>query len=394
MNLQGLFDGDKDLRIYVYGMGVFGLCVFQAMLREGRTVAGIIDNKITCSSLGGVKVYRKDILDEEDPARCLVAITATRGDSVKAIISEVSQKGYRYIVVSNKYNIQIEISGYCNLRCRSCQVCNASKNTFTEINRGFMKPELYSRILDKLRVDYPDVKAVMLYNFGEPFLSPYLCEIVDLTHQKGMAAIISSNLSVKIDTDEVISHNPDCIKVSLSGFSQEIYECTHNNGNIELVKDNLKRLRDSIVKYNSTTQVLVGYHIYNNNVDETGLMDSLCKEYGFIFQPTKALYCNPVKMMHIEEFDPEDIEFINKYYDDPDSIMNCVPDYDREYRCEYFENGLFIDWDGRVMLCCTVRRDDAVMPYSYLDKSIEEINRDRYNHYICKHCVAYGFAKN
>ena len=50
----------------------------------------------------------------------------------------------------------------------------------------------------------------------------------------------------------------------------------------------------------------------------------------------------------------------------------------------------FIDWNGDVELCCSIRKDDAILPFSYLDTPLSVIQKERYNHYICKECVAHN----
>jgi pyruvate-formate lyase-activating enzyme len=67
--------------------------------------------------------------------------------------------------------------------------------------------------------------------------------------QNGLYVMISSNLSIKKNLEEVIRAEPDEIKISLSGFTQEVYSRTHVKGNIELVKQNMILIRDLMDKF-------------------------------------------------------------------------------------------------------------------------------------------------
>lgn len=389
----------KDIgkkNIYIYGGGVFGLCVFKWLRDNDYKICGIIDKRaddLKNKQYMGVDIIHPRVLAGLDPRDSLIVITASKPQSVDQIIKTIKDysKDFEYEVMNGRSTIQIDISGMCNLKCKSCPVGNSPSGVFNENNRNFMTPECYEKIIKKIKKELPENRCIFLYIFGDPCLSPYLTEIIDITHKYGLFAIISTNLSMSLDIQKLIKHQPDCIKVSVSGYTQDIYGSTHNNGDVRLVKSNLYQLRYYMDILKKETNIVVGYHLYNNNQGESSKMEELCKELGFLFQPVKAAWNNNHKKMGLDKFEPEDIKFITSYYENyKEILLPLSTDYGKDKYCGLLEEGLFIDWDGRVLLCCTMRREDAKLPFYYLDVSLEQIKEERKKHYICNECIAHN----
>lgn len=292
--------------------------------------------------------------------------------------------------VLGNLEVYIDISGICNLRCRSCQVYNHAEDSFCYHGRGFMKPELFEQIIRKLKLDFPELKGVFLFTFGEPFLSPWLPEIIEILKREGLLCILSTNLSMDCDLEKILQKEPEYLKVSVSGFFQEVYGTTHNGGDIRLVKSNLYRMRWLMDRHKLKTTVMVGYHMYTNNQSEDyKRMENLCKELGFLFQPRLAEYCNLLKKTGIGSFTEEEKAFIKTYYEDPERILNCSQAELPGTECRNQKDKLVIDFDGRVGLCCAVLHKDALYK-NYLDTTPEEIVSWKKEHWICKRCKQYG----
>ena len=383
--------------IYIWGLGVFGLCVVKYIKKKGLVINGIIDkNANEIGNFDGIKVYDSQILEKLDASNSIILITATTPNAINEIEKQIKEthKSIEYRILQGG-SVYIDISGMCNLRCASCPVGNSSPGTFTKTSRGFMLPETYEMILDKIKTEMPQKRVVYLYIFGDPLLSPYLFDIIDITHKKDMFAVVSTNFSLNPNFDKLMEHAPDCIKVSISGFSQKVYETTHNGGNVELVKRNLYLLSEMMLKKNGTTTVLLGYHRYKNNTgDEEIRMRDLCNELGFVFQVKKGVYWNNLKRLGLEPFSQDDISFINTYCIDGDVYLDTKSIYNNEQLyCGYLDGrdkSLFIDWDGSVMLCCNFRSDSSIFPYSYLDVPMDIIQTDRSSHFLCRECMKHG----
>lgn len=285
--------------------------------------------------------------------------------------------------------VYIEVSGKCNLRCMSCQVSNRNTKYVNYDKRVPMKKELFESVITKLKSELDDFKYVYLYIFGEPLLNPELPDIVRIIHKHNLLAIISTNLSLKANIEELMEAEPDCIKVSVSGFSQDVYSTTHNGGNVELVKSNLEK----ISRYNRDCEknipVVVGYHGYNNNQGvEREQMKEFCQMQDIFFQYTNAWYSQRVKQWKMLEYTEEDISFVRKLYDNPEEIL-YPPVVNSTRDCYYIENGVFIDYKGDITLCCIGLNDNASYG-NYLCTTLEEANKRREKSELCALCRKYG----
>lgn len=68
--------------------------------------------------------------------------------------------------------IRIEPSSLCNLKCRHCSTGTV------EMKRGIMSKDLFSLILKNLEENIDQVKVVVLYNGGEPFINKNFIEML------------------------------------------------------------------------------------------------------------------------------------------------------------------------------------------------------------------------
>lgn len=383
-------------KICLYGFGVVGMACFSKYYREkwgGRDIVCIIDMRANVlfenGQYCGVPVYEsiEEAIGKVEFDKVL--ITATTPASVRDIRHRLNGLGIFEIEQFSTKEVYIDVSGKCNLRCKSCQVSNRNTKYVDYDKRTMMLPELFEKIIIKLKSEIDDLKYVYLYIFGDPLLNPWITDIINILHEYDLLGIISTNLSMNIDFDKLLEASPDCIKISLSGFSQDVYGSTHNGGNIELVKENLKRISEYNMHHEFKIPVIVGYHSYTNNQGvEKEQMQAFCKEYGMFFQEVEALYHNRVKQWGMVEYTPDDITFIEKLYERPEEKMK-PPIIHNEKACEYINRGVFVDYKGDIILCCSIFADDATYG-AYLDTALEEANKVRQNSNWCGVCKKYG----
>ena len=159
-----------------------------------------------------------------------------------------------------KYNFHIDVFSYCNLRCPSCLV-GSKYGDIKAWPRGLMAPELLGKILDKARSEC-EILTVGFFNWTEPLLHPNLPNLVREVKIRNLSCMLSSNLNVLRDPVRLLAENPDYFRVSLSGFTQAVYEIGHRGGNIEIVKRNMERLAKAHAESSAKTQIEVFYHRY------------------------------------------------------------------------------------------------------------------------------------
>jgi MoaA/NifB/PqqE/SkfB family radical SAM enzyme len=148
--------------------------------------------------------------------------------------------------------------------------------------KGLMGAGTLDRILEKAKRECA-VSWVCLFNWTEPLLHPNIAELIGVVKKHDVPLSLSSNLNVIRNPDEILASNPNFFRISLSGFTQPIYERGHREGDVETVKNNMVKLADAKIRTGSSTLVEVLYHKYNYNLHE---IDPMRKNFpnrsGFI----------------------------------------------------------------------------------------------------------------
>jgi len=281
----------------------------------------------------------------------------------------------------------IDVTSSCNLACPTCPVGNMGF-----VQGPNMEISKFKKIISKLKNDFPYLEKVSLYNWTEPILYSKLPEFIEIVQDAGFDCNLSANLNMIKNLEEIIKKDPAHIRVSVSGFTQEVYVRGHTNGDIEVVKKNMKTLSDLIKKYNASTKVTVFYLKYKYNLSEIQMMKDYASELGFYFDQYSAIM-QPIEKVfdYIENPEKLDVmseEIIKKLRFDPKLILDECQPY-KKNSCTLLENQLIIDSSGNIQLCCVTSTPENVLG-SYLDMTPEEIYQKRHCSNTCKKCMGKG----
>ena len=293
------------------------------------------------------------------------------------------------IVQQAQHFFYIDVVGTCNLRCPSCPVGNAP----AVADKGLMSVEKFRQVLAKIRADYPDERLIAeLYNWGDPSLHPELPALIRLTREFGMQSGLSSNLNVFPHMREVVKENPGYIRVSLSGYYNDVYQTTHRRGDINAVKAHLYQLRHLLDRYKSTTIVQVGFHVYRSNFPTDFLkMRELCDELQFLFDPVLASFMPAEKAVAAvdDKIAPADRSIIDNLVLSPKRWHEL---YEAEGirldDCQYRKDRTTINFDGTVSLCCAVYDADKIIADDFVSVPVEELRRRKYSQKFCESCMS------
>lgn len=298
------------------------------------------------------------------------------------------------------YNI--DIVGTCNLRCASCPVGNVPSFLMArgKSPKGFMPYEHFASILAKILRESPVSNPVIaLYNWGEPLLHPEIGRIVELVRSYGLYCAVSTNLNQIRFLDGLVRAGPSNIKISLSGFTQQIYSRTHNRGNVELVKQNMLQMRMLADKYGQPIDIFIGYHNYIDNVgEEFEAMETFARELGFgvrrkiarLFPLEKAL---PLCQEGAEP-DPADRILYEMLLVKPAewSRLACSAGYISD--CVMRTQEMTINYDGSVSLCCNVFDYSNNVADDFLLLSHDDLQERKCRHQFCGPCLTAGYPNS
>lgn len=282
----------------------------------------------------------------------------------------------------------IDVVGTCNLRCPSCPVGNYTAPTA----KGLMSHDYFVSLLDKAELEHQGKRLFIdLYNWGEPALHPDLSKLIKEVKRRGHGCGISCNLNVFPDMREVVKAEPDYIRISLSGYTNEIYQQTHRNGDVNRVKANMHMLRFHLDSYRSETIVQVGFHVYRTNFPGDFLsMRRLCDELGFIFAPVIAALMPVEKAVKAvdDRIEMADKPVLDKMVLSMKQWAESLSPYREAHTdCQYRSIRTTINFDGSVPLCCATYERDKLIADDFLSVPHQILQQRKYEHEFCGDCM-------
>lgn len=314
-------------------------------------------------------------------------------------VEDAKLKSWRYF---------LEVNSKCSLHCPTC---TKGEHPGYEHQTGIMDADLMERILDKIASENPQA-IVFLYGNSEPFLHPHLADCIASIKRRGLNAQLSTNLNYVHHLDETLAAKPDMIIISLSGFTQEVYEKGHAGGNIEKVKANMKLLSEANSKADPKINVAVNYHVYNDNQHEVEPMKEYATGLGLEFFTSIARaismenaiqYCRSKEAeqipFEVQEGRPDwnvALPPIGETYKAAMDRLLIPPTKAAEMYsaiplakvCPVGAGSLFtfIRHDGKTEMCACVA-DRRITLRDYLDTTPDELIQERTGHAICKQCL-------
>jgi len=146
--------------------------------------------------------------------------------------------------------LQVEPTTLCNLRCTYCPVSlELPKAT------GHLDPNLLERVLDELG-DY--FLMMVLWGWGEPFLSPHVYDLVRSARRRNIHVVSSTNghiFAMKDHARRVVASGLDSLIVSIGGATEESYARLRGT-KMEEAFDGVRRIVEEKKRQGSATPFL------------------------------------------------------------------------------------------------------------------------------------------
>ncbi len=193
---------------------------------------------------------------------------------------------------------------------------------------------------------YHQVGMLILWNQGEPYLNPDFHRMVRYAADRNLFTMTSTNASLPLDADAIVSSGLDKIIISMDGISEETYNSYRINGNYSLVLDNLRKLIETRKKLRSKTPYIVWqFIIMRHNEHELVKVREMSKEIGV----------DKLEFKTVQIYKPEDLEFLprdhklSRYsiFEDSFELRTQVLN-----RCRRLWTQPVINWDGELSICC------------------------------------------
>lgn len=133
--------------------------------------------------------------------------------------------------------LQIEVTGACNLRCRMCLV--RYRPPLDRIS-GSMSLDRFRAIVD----DLPDLEVLTLQGLGEPLLAPDLLAMVEHASSRGVRVGFNTNATLLTEevAERLVRTGLDWLHVSVDGATAATYEAVRDRSSFARVERNVRRL--------------------------------------------------------------------------------------------------------------------------------------------------------
>lgn len=143
--------------------------------------------------------------------------------------------------------IQLEVTGACNLRCRMCLVRYRPP---LERVAGSMSFEEFRRVIDAL----PDLHTVTLQGLGEPLLAPDLFRMIDYAAGRGLRVGFNTNGTRlhRRAAERLVDGGLAWLCLSVDGARASTYEAIRDGARFEQVKENALGLVDVMRRRRAT----------------------------------------------------------------------------------------------------------------------------------------------
>jgi len=290
--------------------------------------------------------------------------------------------------------LYIDIVGRCNLQCPSCPIGNSFDKDSVG---GTMPPHLLNEILRKATSE-AKIEYVGLYNWTEPLLHPRIGEMIQTVKNFGTPCFISTNLNITKRLEETVTANPDFLRISVSGFTNETYQKHHTGGDIEAVKNNMRTLSNLLKKHNSSTYVQVYYLRWIGNMDDEFLMQDYAESLGFHFQADWAWFSPIEKVVSIAtgqgEIEKSDLDTIAQLCRPFEKTITTAMNCRTNNQCAYLSDYIVLDCQGGVALCCGTYDQSKYTIGKYLETNWDELVKEKKSNFhcdnLCQQCQSLG----
>lgn len=278
------------------------------------------------------------------------------------------------------YEFHIEVTSFCNLKCKMCARPKLTRK------HGTMDLSLFKKIIDEIYFNMPHA-YIHYYGLGEPLMDYQLFTKLAYATNKGIKnTVLFTNGQLLQENENFIklaNSGLSTIGVDLDGFSPETYSAVRVGGDFNLAKKGIEELASYILKNSINTRLEIAYQVYPGiNEGDIDLFIQWCLNNNFEYKLVN---------MHT---------WANLRSDVPRTNLQSLTDMNfttRNTPCPMAWNGFFINWEGRATFCF----QDADISECMGDTTIQSIKNiwtgpckeKRLKHIsgnfdgICKNCI-------
>ncbi len=243
----------------------------------------------------------------------------------------------RPLATGRPAHMKIELTNFCNLACPMCP------HEQMERAVGYMKPELYRRVIDMAA---PELEFAYLHHLGESLFHGKIGDFIRYGRQRGVAMGLSTNATY-LDGRKaklLLESGLDFLVISLDGATPDTYARVRVGGDFATTMKNVREFFELRRRVPNETTVVVQMIVTEANHAEVAPFAELwAKECGAEVMIKEARdWAGQVKLVQI-----------GKAAGRPPSVKR-VP-------CKMLWSELTVLWDGAVVPCVNVYEKQNVL---------------------------------
>ena len=269
------------------------------------------------------------------------------------------KKADYYINLHVPEKVCLEASTICQLRCAGC---GFQRGDGDDLGRGYLTIENFKKFCEM----NPFVREIELANYGEIFMNPDLVKIMYHAKEIGVSLSAWHGSNFNTVSDEQMQAMVDTeflgIRLSIDGASPETYSKYRIGGNFDKVIENVKKLIELKKKAGARYPILKwGYIFTEHNELDIGKAKEMARSLGIpiYFKRNWDKTYTPVN----REYMKKETGFEELTESEYSAVHKVNPFNDL---CNYIFRKPQINWDGRLLGCCTRR-------YATFDVNVFEV---------------------
>ena len=330
---------ERKEKFYLHGDTWQERGVIRSFPEMAKKISGIICSSFARDSFCGIPLLKSE-------PECCSGLVMSLEDALISFL-ECREK-----VEFHPVRVRLDASTICQLDCAGCYM--RSENCGT-MGAGYVRESNVRRLLD----ENPWIRQIELSNSGEPFCNPEMLRILELMHERNIDTQFWNGVNFNDVPEEVLDalvrFGTSTVLVSIDGVTQGVYEQYRRKGSIDKVYANIRRINELKKKYNTEyPRMIWQFILMDHNQHEAEDAVRMAGELGM-----EIVFKLDWRGGFVPD-DPEKLARITGLF--TQDHREYALDQHHEFLSNVICSGMVIapqiNWDGRLLGCCSVYKND------------------------------------
>ncbi len=315
------------------------------------------------------------------------------------------QRRHTYLA-ARPLGLIVDPSNSCHLKCPGCIHSEILRKTDSvDWPSGLLDQTIFSHFMAEFA---PYAMFCLFFNWGEPFLNKNFYRFIRQAKEYYLYTVVSSNLSVSIDAEEIVRSGLDYLTVSLDGATAVTYQRYRRGGDFELVVENIRNIVAAKKRLGiSTPNICWQFLTFQHNCREMEKAEALACKLGVneinFAQPYDVSWGDPgikvfqsppgrklltpenvkQRIVPFHEFESLPLAFddaFDKGFSHQLSLYKAgnIDRFDASV-CKWLYQGMIMDAHGRIFPCCYAPQKNSDYEYVFSQVDPQKTGEDHFN---------------